>query len=293
MHRNENQLVFSTANGRPESVGFIGFPKGDFGRVFPYDLVYTLTGNFRRDSELGHARRGKAGRGSAGLGTAWRGPARQGKARQGKARQGKARQGKARQGKARQGKARQGKARQGISRRHPDENLRHRQATALPRQRSLWHRSQSARPLPFVVQARQVPHPSYLTNVLLLHPRRDADREIALGGHSRGLKAPSRRRSASKSAWLSRVSSTRVSTAKPENLRASTTRLPTVRRSAPSGSSVLGANPAGFFGRPEGFPLRPFTNQPLPVLLAISLACGHLSNLIRIRCNLSVPDQTT
>ena len=70
---------------RPESVGFIGFPKGDFSGVFPYDLVYMLTGNFRRDSEMGHARRGlarrgKAGRGSAGLGTAWRGPARQGKA---------------------------------------------------------------------------------------------------------------------------------------------------------------------------------------------------------------------
>ena len=67
------------------------------------------------------------------------------------------------------------------------------------------------------------------------------------------------------SAWLSRVSSTRVSTAKPENLRASTTKLPTVRRSAPAEPPVLGANSGGFFGRPPGFPLRPFTNQPLPV----------------------------
>jgi hypothetical protein len=76
---------------------------------------------------------------------------------------------------------------------------------------------------------------------------------------------------------LSFVSSTKVSTAKPENLRASVTRLPTVRRPAPSGSSAPGANSGGgffsrpegspFFNRPPGFPLRPFTNQPLPVRL--------------------------
>ena len=57
-------------------------------------------------------------------------------------------------------------------------------------------RAQSVRRQSFVVRGRQVPHPSYLTNVLLLHPRRDGDRATAPGGHSRGLKAPSPQRNA-------------------------------------------------------------------------------------------------
>ena len=91
--------------------------------------------------------------------------------------------------------------------------------------------------------------------------RNRVGRKMKVQGLRRAIAAAKR----VESAWLSRVSSTRVSTAKPENLRASITRLPTVRRSAPAEPPVLGANSGGFFGRPPGFPLRPFTNQPLPV----------------------------
>jgi hypothetical protein len=70
---------------------------------------------------------------------------------------------------------------------------------------------------------------------------------------------------ACRTVWLSFVSSTNVSIARAEYLRASTTTLGINRRSAAAGSGAYSGTAGGSFDRPAGFPLRPFTNQPLPV----------------------------
>jgi hypothetical protein len=64
------------------------------------------------------------------------------------------------------------------------------------------------------------------------------------------------------------VSSTKVSTAKAEYLRASITKLGISRRSAAIGSGAYPGGIGGFFGRPAGFPLWPLTKQPLLVRFA-------------------------
>jgi hypothetical protein len=62
-----------------------------------------------------------------------------------------------------------------------------------------------------------------------------------------------------------------VSIARAEYLRASTTTLGINRRSAAAGSGAYSGTAGGSFDRPAGFPLRPFTNQPLPVLFTMSV----------------------
>jgi hypothetical protein len=72
----------------------------------------------------------------------------------------------------------------------------------------------------------------------------------------------------------------KVSIAKAEYLRASTTRLGIGRRSAAVRSGAYSSGIEGSFGRPAGFPLGPFKNSLAGSVSHLNSACEHLSDLI-------------
>ncbi len=130
---------------------------------------------------------------------------------------------------------------------------------------------------------------------------KDADPVIALGDHSRGLKAPSRRRSASKGHKLSLVSSTKVSTAKPpktcgllslgyQRSGGLNCRVICMRSESPAGLfSAARKDPRFSTGR-QGFHWRPLTNQPLACSVTAHFESLHTQVYFRETGEYTNPD---